>query len=106
MRVRDVLLFIKKKEKKWKVVSGEVFRDDASSLLARVVIIIVVRQWLNFFLQCIFSLLQWPKVQKFPNILYYFNCGPIFYCYVFALNSFYDFFLILFFIILFYFIFM
>jgi hypothetical protein len=44
MRVRDVLLFIKKKEKKIKVVSREVFRDDASSLLARVVIIIVVRQ--------------------------------------------------------------
>jgi hypothetical protein len=60
------------------------------------------------FFSTLFSLFSThsPKVQKCPKLLYYFNCGPhIFYCSVFPLNYFYDFFSISSFIILFYFIF-
>jgi len=127
--VKGVLIFIKKKTKKKSCQCGirtrqlvEVIRviwaaHDTSSDIQKyptavldemlqswpvyVVISAVIRRRLNFFFST-----HPPKVQKCPKLLYYFNCGPhIFYCFVFALNYFYDFFLISSFIILFYFIF-
>jgi len=67
-----------------------------------VVISAAIRRRLNLFFSTLFSLFSThsPKVQKCPKLLYYFNCGPhIFYCSVFPLNYFYDFFSISSFII-------
>jgi hypothetical protein len=88
-------------------VLDEVLQGSTSSWPVYVVISAATRRRLNLFFSTLFSLFSThpPKVQKCPKLLYYFNCGPhIFYCSVFALNYFYDFFLISSFIILFYFI--
>jgi hypothetical protein len=88
-------------------VLDEVLQGSTSSWPVYVVISAATRRRLNLFFSTLFSLFSThpPKVQKCPKLLYYLNFGPhIFYCSVFALNYFYDFFLISSFIILFYFI--
>ena len=88
------------------VVLGEALWGGALSWPTHVVVRVVIRRWLYFFFSIFFfSILHSPKVQKYPNVLYYFNCGSYnFYCSTFALNSFYDFFyFFLLYFILFYF---
>ena len=84
------------------VISGE-----ASSWPMCVVISVAVRWQLDFFFFTLFSLsFTHPKLKNFLTFCVISIAVLIlFYCFVFALNSFYDFFLNLSFIILFYFYF-
>jgi len=89
------------------VILGEASRGGVSSWPTCVVISVVVRWQLDFFFFTLFSLsFTHSKLKNFLTFcIISIAVLILFYCSVFALNSFYDFFLILSFIILFYFYF-